>query len=268
MQTSPPKKAALAIEPRCGARSRAPGGVHILTPETGDDHVAKPQIQLERRRVGDREPPALPTMSRSDANKLLKQRAQDLYHEARAEREERFRQFEAEFGRADRIDHTLLRDLPRLQTRFAAIAARQFKYAGDDDEPKVSKFIKQLGKIIGELGSRLATEHAFELFAPVEDETSSGPAARSAARASMIDPSQLQRHRRSARPEERDADADLPGADEVCLHGEEEPYEEDPSRGACAECGEGSTSQAPAAPRIRDDEPGGRGAEPRPPRRH
>jgi hypothetical protein len=29
------------------------------------------------------EPPALPTISRSEANKLLKQCAQDLYHEAR-----------------------------------------------------------------------------------------------------------------------------------------------------------------------------------------
>ena len=27
-------------------------------------------------------------------------------------------------------------------------------------------------------------------------------------------------------------------ADEVCLHGDVEPYEDDPSRGACAECGE------------------------------
>jgi hypothetical protein len=114
------------------------------------------------------EPPALPTISRSEANKLLKQRAQDLYHEARAEREDRIRQFETEFGRADRIDHTLLRDLQHLQTRFAAIAARQFKYAGDY-EPKVSKFTKQLGDIIGELSSHLATERALELFAPVEE---------------------------------------------------------------------------------------------------
>src|SRR6202046_826220 len=89
------------------------------------------------------EPPALPTISRSEANKLLKQRAQELYHDARAEREERIRQFETEFGRADRIDHTLLRDLQHLQTRFAAIAARQFKYGGDK-ETKVSQFSKRL----------------------------------------------------------------------------------------------------------------------------
>ncbi|MBV9719238.1 MAG: hypothetical protein JOZ77_07955 [Candidatus Eremiobacteraeota bacterium] len=61
------------------------------------------------------EPSALPTISRSDANKLLKQRAQEIYHEARAERDERIRQFEGEYGRADRIDHTLLRDLQHLQ---------------------------------------------------------------------------------------------------------------------------------------------------------
>jgi paraquat-inducible protein B len=114
------------------------------------------------------EPPALPTISRSEANKLLKQRAQELYHDARSQREERIRQFEAEYGRADRIDHTLLRDLQQLQARFAAIAARQFKF-GSETEPKVSKFTKQLGDIIGELSSHLATERALELFAPVEE---------------------------------------------------------------------------------------------------
>ena len=98
------------------------------------------------------EPAALPTTSRSEANKLFKQRAQELYHEARSERDERIRQFEVEHGRADRIrqfevehgradriDHTLLRDLQHLQTRFVAIAARQFKH-GAETEPKVSKF--------------------------------------------------------------------------------------------------------------------------------
>lgn len=75
------------------------------------------------------EPAALPTISRSEANRKLKERAQELYHDARVQREERIRQFETEYGCADRIDHTLLRDLQHLQSCFAANAARQFKYA-------------------------------------------------------------------------------------------------------------------------------------------
>lgn len=117
-----------------------------------------------------------PPISRCEANKLLKQRAQELYHKARADRDERIRQFEAEYGRADRIDRTLLRDLQHLQTRFAAIGARQFKY-GMDNEPKVSKFTK----LVGELSSHLATERAGAL-PPIQERTTSETAARSGAR--------------------------------------------------------------------------------------
>ena len=184
------------------------------------------------------EPPALPTISRSEANKLLKQRAQDLYHEARAEREDRIRQFEAEYGRADRIDHTLLRDLQHLQTRFAAIAARQFKYSADS-EPKVSKFTKQLGDIIGELSSHLATERALELFAPVEERDYVGAGGMIGRKG--LDDSILAGYKivddplgpKNVTPTPIDEDAD-----EVCLHDDVEPYEDDPSRGACTECGE------------------------------
>ena len=184
------------------------------------------------------EPPALPTISRSEANKLLKQRAQEIYHEARAEREERIRQFEAEYGRADRIDHTLLRDLQHLQTRFAAIAARQFKY-GAENEPKVSKFTKQLGDIIGELSSHLATERALELFAPVEERDYVGAGGTIGRKG--LDESILAGYNvvddplgpKNVTPTPIDEDED-----EVCLHDDVEPYEDDPSRGACAECGE------------------------------
>ncbi len=184
------------------------------------------------------EPPALPTISRSEANKLLKQRAQEIYHEARADREERIRQFEAEYGRADRIDHTLLRDLQHLQTRFAAIAARQFKY-GADNEPKVSKFTKQLGDIIGELSSHLATERALELFAPVEERDYVGAGGTIGRKG--LDESILAGYNvvddplgpKNVTPSPIDEDED-----EVCLHDDVEPYEDDPSRGACAECGE------------------------------
>ena len=184
------------------------------------------------------EPAALPTISRSEANKLIKQRAQDLYHEARAEREDRIRQFEVEYGRADRIDHTLLRDLQHLQTRFAAIAARQFKYGGDN-EPKVSKFTKQLGDIIGELSSHLATERALELFAPVEERDYVGAGGTIGRKG--LDDSILAGYSviddplgpKNVTPTPIDEDAD-----EVCLHDDVEPYEDDPSRGACIECGE------------------------------
>ncbi len=43
-------------------------------------------------------------MTRAQANDLLKARALELYHAARAERDEHIRAFEAEYGRADRID--------------------------------------------------------------------------------------------------------------------------------------------------------------------
>jgi hypothetical protein len=184
------------------------------------------------------EPPALPTISRSEANKLLKQRAQEIYHEARAERDERIRQFEAEYGRADRIDHTLLRDLQHVQARFAAIAARQFKY-GADNEPKVSKFTKQLGDIIGELSSHLATERALELFAPVEERDYVGAGGTIGRKG--LDESILAGYNvvddplgpKNVTPSPIDEDED-----EVCLHDDVEPYEDDPSRGACTECGE------------------------------
>ncbi len=78
---------------------------------------------------------------------MLKERAQELYHGARAQREDAIHQFETEYGRADRIDVNLLKDLQGLQVRFAAIAARQFKF-GNSNEPKVSRFTKQLGDII------------------------------------------------------------------------------------------------------------------------
>lgn len=184
------------------------------------------------------EPPALPTISRSEANKLLKQRAQELYHEARSERDERIRQFEAEYGRADRIDHTLLRDLQHLQTRFAAIGARQFKY-GAEPEPKVSKFTKQLGDIIGELSSHLATERALELFAPIAERDYVGAGGMIGRKG--LDESILAAYSvvddplgpKNVTPTPVNEDDD-----EVCLHDDVEPYEDDPSHGACTECGE------------------------------
>jgi hypothetical protein len=184
------------------------------------------------------EPPALPTITRTEANRILKQRAQDLYHDARAQREERIRQFETEYGRADRIDHTLLRDLQHLQSRVAALAARPLKYRGGH-EPKVSKFTKQLGDIIGELSSHLATERALELFAPVEERDYVGVGETIGRKG--LDDSVLASYNviddplgpKNVTPTPIDEDDE-----EVCLHDDIEPSEDDPARSACAECGE------------------------------
>jgi hypothetical protein len=182
------------------------------------------------------ETPALPTITRAEANLLIRQRAQDLLHEARAEREERVRQFESEFGRADRIDLTLLKDLQNLQVRFAAIAARQFKY-GHDSEPKVSKFTKQLGELIGELSAHLATERALDLFAPVQERDYLGVGAivgRKGLDESVLDGYTVVDDPIGPKNVTPTAIDDA----QVCLHDEVEPYEDDPTHGACAECGQ------------------------------
>jgi len=77
-----------------------------------------------------------------------KARALELYHAARTQRDERIRTFEAEFGRADRIDHTVLADLQRIQARLAAIAARQQRANATGGEPKVAKLVDQIGTMI------------------------------------------------------------------------------------------------------------------------
>ncbi len=64
---------------------------------------------------------ATPTrqMTCAQANELFKARALELYHEARTHREEQILAFESEYGRVDRIDHTILADLQRIQARLA-----------------------------------------------------------------------------------------------------------------------------------------------------
>jgi hypothetical protein len=184
------------------------------------------------------EPPALPAITRSEANRMLKQRAQELYHEARAQREERIRQFEGEYGRADRIDHTLFKELQTLQVRFAAIAARQAKYSYGN-EPKVSKFTRQLGEMIGELSSHLATDRALELFAPVEEREYLGFGGTIGRKG--LDESLLAGYNVIDDPVGPKNVTPTPVDEEdeqVCLHDNVEPYDDDPIRGACAECGE------------------------------
>ncbi len=169
---------------------------------------------------------------------MLKQRAQELYHDARAQRDERIRQSETEYSRADRIDNTLLRDLQQLQARFAAIGARQFKF-GSETEPKVLKLTKQLGDIIGELSSHLATERALELFAPVEERDYVGMGGTIGRKG--LDEAVLAGYNviddplgpRNVTPTPIDEEED-----EICLHDDVEAFEEDPGRAACVDCGE------------------------------
>jgi hypothetical protein len=91
--------------------------------------------------------PAL-RITRSEASARQKARALELFHEARTRREEQIRAFEAEYGRVDRLDHTILADLQRIQARLAAIAARQHRGNSYAAEPKVSKHVEILGQLI------------------------------------------------------------------------------------------------------------------------
>ena len=104
-------------------------------------------------------PVALPArqITRAQANELLKARALELYQNARTQRYEHIRAFEAEYGRADRVDHTVLADLQRTQARLAAIAARQQRSNALGAEPKVAKFVDQIGTMIGSISAQLAT---------------------------------------------------------------------------------------------------------------
>jgi hypothetical protein len=80
--------------------------------------------------------PALRSITRKEANVLLRQRAVERFHEARTQRESNIQAFEAQYGRCDRIDHGLLRELDNLMLRFSAIHARQQR--ATHGEPKIS----------------------------------------------------------------------------------------------------------------------------------
>ncbi len=181
---------------------------------------------------------ALPTISRAKAQELLKERAVELFHDARARQQEGIQRFEAEYGRADRIDATLLRELQHLQMRFAAIAARQQR-ASYNQEPKVNKFVKQLGEIIGDVSVHLATDNALELFAPIDEHDFIGYGRDSAALGRKgYDPSVLEGYNVIDELKRANTVADRPDDDEgVCLHESIEPSEDDPIKGACDDCG-------------------------------
>jgi hypothetical protein len=172
-------------------------------------------------------PPALRTITRKEANVLLRQRAVERFHEARTQRESNIQAFEAQYGRCDRIDQGLLRELDSLMLRFSAIHARQQRTT--HGEPKISKYVDQLGAMRGSLSSYIATLQALELFAPVEkceyigwsgdDVGPKGEDQSALAGYVIVD----------------DADDEIE-ADEPCLHKIVEPYEDEPSCGVCVNC--------------------------------
>ena len=177
-------------------------------------------------------------ITRAQANELLKARALELYHAARVQREEHIRVFEAEYGRADRIDQSVLADLQRTQARLAAIAARQQRSSGTGAEPKVAKFVDQIGTMIGSISAHLATERALELFAPVSQADYVGW------NGGAIGP---KGHDESVLADYEIVDDPLGATNavssvdedgDVCLHREIEPYEDEPTRGACSDCGD------------------------------
>jgi hypothetical protein len=90
---------------------------------------------------------ALPQITRVQANQILKARAVELYQDARNAQQHEQRDFEAQYGRADRIDAAHLGELQHLQMRFAAIAARQQRQPSGQ-VPKVNKFVRSLGELI------------------------------------------------------------------------------------------------------------------------
>jgi len=137
--------------------------------------------------------------------------------------------------------------------RFAAIAARQQR-ANYSQEPKVNKFVKQLGEIIGDVSVHLATDNALELFAPIEEHDFIGYGRDSGALGRKgYDPSVLEGYNviDEPKPTSPPSSARDDGED-VCLHQSIEPHEEDPRQGACADCGE--EFELPAAAIVDDAE--------------
>jgi hypothetical protein len=175
--------------------------------------------------------PALRTITRVQAQKLRLGRAIERYNDAKAAREEHIRTFEAEHGRCDRIDASLLHELQRLQLRFAAIAARQ-QSARSYGEPKVSKYVEQLGVMLGSVSAHLATDRAVELFAPVEKVDYVGWDGKEVG-AKGDDESVLDGY---VVIEDGAEDEELVG--DTCVHHRVEPLEENPRRGICTICDE------------------------------
>lgn len=182
--------------------------------------------------------PAVRQITRSEANDILKTRALELYHQARTHREEQIRAFEGEYGRVDRIDHSILTDLQRIQARLAAVAARQQRTNAGSGEPKVSRHVEMIGQLVGSISGYLATERALELFAPIQQSDYVGWNG-GALGPKGHDESVLTGYEIIDDPLGAKNVTPTPSEDgEVCLHVTITPYEDDPRVGACETCGQ------------------------------
>ena len=176
------------------------------------------------------------TITRAQANEMLKARALEKFHEDRARREAGIRDFEAEFGRSDRIDAMLLNDLQKLQVRLAAVAARQTRSGAG--EPKVAKYVEQIGVLIGAISAHLATERAQELFARIDEHDYVGWNGKGVGPKGH-DPALLEGYTIVDDPVgPSSAEPTVNDDGEVCLHEQVTPLEDEPTIGACESCGE------------------------------
>jgi hypothetical protein len=176
------------------------------------------------------------TITRAQANEMLKARALEKFHEDRARREAGIRDFEAEFGRSDRIDTTLLNDLQKLQVRLAAVAARQTRNGAG--EPKVAKYVEQIGVLIGAISAHLATERAQELFARIDEHDYIGWQGKGVGPKGH-DPALLEGYTIVDDPTgPANAEPTVDEDGDVCLHERITPFEDEPSVGTCESCGE------------------------------
>jgi hypothetical protein len=176
--------------------------------------------------------PALRSITRKEANVLLRQRAVERFHEARTQRESNIQAFEAQYGRCDRIDHGLLRELDNLMLRFSAIHARQQR--ATHGEPKISKYVDQLAAMRGSLSAYIATLQALELFAPVEKRDYigwSGDEVGPKGEDQSVLAGYIVLDDAAAEIDAEEDDADGP-----CLHEVVEPYQDEPSCGVCVNC--------------------------------
>jgi hypothetical protein len=176
------------------------------------------------------------TITRAQANEMLKARALERFHEDRERRESNIREFEAEFGRSDRIDATLLNELQKLQVRLAAVAARQTR--NGSGEPKVAKYVEQIGVLIGAISAHLATERAQELFARVDEHDYLGWNGKGLGPKGH-DPALLEGYTivdDPGAPANAEPTVDEDG--EICLHERITPFEDEPGVAACDGCGE------------------------------
>lgn len=108
-------------------------------------------------------------ITRTELNQLVLAKAQERFNADKSKQEAERQDFEARYGRIDKIDESFLRDLQSLQVRAAAITARQQHAGNVKTEPKTAKFVEALGTMIGQVSAYLATEKALELFKPIAD---------------------------------------------------------------------------------------------------